>query len=81
MAFGRFFASRTKPDAPQAEPALLRQARGTLHVPVCAIGGITPANGGPLVEAGARMLAAVEGLFGAADVAAAARAYARLFDN
>ena len=52
-----------------------------LHIPICAIGGVTPANARPLVEAGAGMVAAVEGVFGARDVAAAARAYARLFDN
>lgn len=81
VAFGRFFPSRTKPDAPPAGLALLREARARLHVPVCAIGGITPANGAALVEAGAGMLAAVEGVFGASDIAGAARAYARLFDN
>ena len=81
VAFGRFFPSRTKPDAPPAELALLRQARERLHVPICAIGGITPANGAALVDAGASMLAAVEGVFGVSDVDGAARAYARLFDN
>ena len=81
VAFGRFFPSTTKPHAPPAELALLRQARERLHIPICAIGGITPDNARPLVEAGAGMLAAVEGVFGAADIAAAARAYARLFDN
>jgi thiamine-phosphate pyrophosphorylase len=81
VAFGRFFASRTKPDAPQAEPALLREARARLHVPICAIGGITPANGAALVASGAGMLAAVEGVFGVSDITGAARAYARLFDN
>jgi thiamine-phosphate pyrophosphorylase len=81
VAFGRFFPSQTKPRAPQAEVALVKQAREHLHVPICAIGGITPANGRALVEAGAGMLAAVEGVFGAPHIAAAARAYARLFDN
>lgn len=81
VAFGRFFPSRTKPDAPQAEPGLLRQARECLRVPICAIGGLTPANAGPLVEAGADLIAAVEGVFGATDVEAAARAYGRLFNE
>jgi thiamine-phosphate pyrophosphorylase len=81
VAFGRFFPSQTKPHAPQADVALVRQAREKLHIPICAIGGITPANGRALVEAGARMLAAVEGVFGAPDVTGAARAYAGLFDN
>ena len=81
VAFGRFFPSRTKPDAPPADLALLRQARARLHIPICAIGGLTPANARPVVEAGAAMIAAVEGVFGAGDVEGAARAYARLFDR
>lgn len=84
VAFGRFFPSRTKPDAPQAEPALLRQAHGRLRVPLCAIGGITPANARPLLEAGADLVAAVDGVFGdpaPAAIERAARAYGRLFDQ
>ena len=81
VAFGRFFPSRTKPEAPPADLALVRQARARLHIPICAIGGLTPANARPVVEAGAAMIAAVEGVFGVADVEGAARAYARLFDN
>jgi thiamine-phosphate pyrophosphorylase len=79
VAFGRFFASRTKPDAPPAELGVLRAARARLRLPICAIGGITPANGAKLIEAGADLIAAVDGVFGAPDIEAAARAYARLF--
>lgn len=79
VAFGRFFPSRTKPNAPHAELSLLREARAALRLPICAIGGITPANAGAVIAAGADLVAAVEGVFGAADVAVAARAYARLF--
>lgn len=79
VAFGRFFASRTKPDAPQAPVALLREARAALEIPICAIGGVTPAHAGSLVAAGADLVAAVEGVFGAPDIAAAARAYAAAF--
>lgn len=82
VAFGRFFASRTKPDAPQAPPELLRQARDEMRVPVCAIGGITSGNAAALIAGGADLIAAVEGVFGdgePAAVEAAARAYARLF--
>ena len=82
VAFGRFFPSRTKPDAPQATVELLHQARGALQLPICAIGGVTPDNGGALVAAGADLIAAVEGVFGEVEpaaVEAAARAYARLF--
>jgi thiamine-phosphate pyrophosphorylase len=81
VAFGRFFPSTTKPDAPQAELALLRQARTRLRVPICAIGGVTPGNAKALIDAGADLVAAVQGVFGARDVASAARAYSRLFDQ
>jgi thiamine-phosphate pyrophosphorylase len=83
VAFGRFFDSNTKPDAPQAHPDVLRAARAQLSVPICAIGGVTAGNGAQLLAAGANLLAAIEGVFGTpapADVERAARAYSRLFD-
>lgn len=80
VAFGRFFPSRTKPRAQQAAPELLRAARGALKIPIVAIGGITPENGGILIEAGADALAVIEGVFGQPDIGAAAEHYARLFD-
>jgi len=79
VAFGRFFASRTKPEAVQAETALLRRARQRLRVPVVAIGGIDAANGAGLIAAGADLLAVVHGVFGKSDVTAAARSLAALF--
>lgn len=80
VAFGRFFPSHTKPQAAQAELDLLRRAKQQLRLSVAAIGGITPDNGASLIEAGADLLAVVHGVFGQADVAAAARRYAGLFD-
>jgi thiamine-phosphate pyrophosphorylase len=79
IAFGRFFPSRTKPQAVQAGLDLLREAKKKLHIPVVAIGGITPENGAALIAAGADALAVIEGVFGQADVRAAAGRYARLF--
>nr|WP_293248619.1 thiamine phosphate synthase [Panacagrimonas sp.]MCC2658351.1 thiamine phosphate synthase [Panacagrimonas sp.] len=79
LALGAFFASRTKPDARHATLDLLRAVRIDTSLPICAIGGITPANGAPLVDAGADLIAAVDGVFGAADIETAARDYARLF--
>jgi thiamine-phosphate pyrophosphorylase len=81
IAFGRFFPSRTKPQAVQANLDLIRRAKQQLAVPVAAIGGITPQNGVQLVAAGADMLAVVQGVFAAADIRQAARAYAALFDR
>jgi thiamine-phosphate pyrophosphorylase len=54
-------------------------ARACLSIPLVAIGGIAPENGRRLIEAGADLLAAVAGVFAAADIAAAARAYSQLF--
>lgn len=81
VAFGRFFVSPTKPEAAQAPAALLGSARDRLNIPIVAIGGVTPENGGPLVAAGADMLAAVHGVFGQTDIAAAAARYAALFER
>lgn len=79
LAFGAFFPTPTKAVTRRATPPLLREARA-LGLPLVAIGGITPDNGGPLIAAGADFIAAISGVFGSADVRAAARRYARLFD-
>ncbi|MEW8013326.1 MAG: thiamine phosphate synthase [Candidatus Sedimenticola endophacoides] len=81
VAFGRFFPSSSKPGAVQADPALLHRARRELGIPAVAIGGITPENGGALIEAGANMLAVIHGVFGQPDIAAACTAFHRLFEQ
>ena len=79
LAFGAFFASPTKPGARIATPQLLRDAKA-LHRPLVAIGGVTAANGAELIDAGADFLAVISGIFGEADVRAAARRIAALFE-
>ncbi len=79
VAFGSFFPSRTKPHAVRAPLELLQRAREALHIPIVAIGGISPENGRRLIEAGADALAVVEGVFGQTDILAAAQRYTRLF--
>ena len=81
VAFGRFFPSLSKPLAVAAEPALLQQARKQIELPIVAIGGITPDNGGLLIEAGADLLAVIHGVFGQANIQAAAAGYNLLFHN
>jgi len=78
LAFGAFFPSPTKPLARRAGAGLLRDAK-SLGLPLVAIGGITPDNAQPLIEAGADFVAAISGVFAAADPSAAARRYANLF--
>jgi len=81
IAFGRFFPSMTKPDAPQATTDLLTKARDTWSLPVVAIGGITPENGRQLINSGATMLAVIHGIFAQQDVHAATLSYVRLFSS
>lgn len=44
VAFGAFFPSPTKPNATAAPLELLLQAKQTLKIPICAIGGISTQN-------------------------------------
>jgi len=78
VAFGAFHPSRTKATTRRATPALLRQS-AALGVPRVAIGGLTPDNGRPVVDAGADLIAVVSGVFAAADPLAALQAYRRCF--
>lgn len=70
VAFGRFFPSITKPDAPAAELQLITQAREVLTIPIVAIGGINAENGAAVFQAGADMLAVIHAVFGGDDVTA-----------
>jgi len=79
VAFGRFFDSNTKPEAPPAKLDILQEAKATLNIPICAIGGITPDNAPALIEAGADMLAVIHGVFGQPDIQSATERYALLF--
>ncbi len=81
IAFGRFFSSHTKPQASPADRALLDQARKKIQLPMVAIGGITPENGGALLTAGADMLAVVHGVFAQPDIQTAAQNYKELFSE
>ncbi len=80
VAFGRFFPSGTKPLASPAQISTLRKARQTLRVPIVAIGGIMPENGGSLLAAGADLLAVIGGIFDYAPESAA-RKFQTLFDD
>lgn len=80
IAFGAFFPSPTKPHARRASFDLLRQS-AALGIPRVAIGGITPDNGGSLIDAGADYLAVISAVFGDPDVRGAATRFAQLFTS
>lgn len=82
VAFGRFFNSQTKPDAPAVPFDLLDQVRAKVSLPIAVIGGITVENAPQLVAHGADLLAVVHGLFGAEntqEVTRRAKAFNALF--
>ena len=57
-----------------AGPGLIRQVRPAVACAVLAVGGITAANAGEVLEAGADGVAVISAVMGAPDVAAATRA-------
>jgi thiamine-phosphate pyrophosphorylase len=59
VAFGAFFPTATKETPTDATPDILRWWSELMVLPCVAIGGITPANCAPLVQAGADFLAVV----------------------
>ena len=64
VAFGAFFPTGTKSDAPvEAEPDILAWWSEIMELPAVAIGGITPDNCAPLVQAGADFLAVVSAVW------------------
>ena len=74
VAFGAFFATTTKDASHRAEPGILSWWQDLFELPCVAIGGITPANCGELVRAGADFLA-VSGAVWSSDEAAAVKAF------
>jgi thiamine-phosphate pyrophosphorylase len=57
VAFGAFFPTATKETRHRPDPSILSWWATLFEIPSVAIGGISPANGRPLVEAGADFLA------------------------
>ena len=79
VAFGRFFASTTKPGATPANIDILRQAKQQLKHPVVAIGGIGAENAGILISSGADAVAVIGGVFNTRDVYDSSKKISELF--
>jgi thiamine-phosphate pyrophosphorylase len=71
VAFGAFYETTTKPSNYRPDPSILRWWSGLFEIPCVAIGGITPDNAAPLVEAGADFVAVCQAVWGKADPKAA----------
>ena len=75
VAFGAFYPTTTKPSHYRPDPSILSWWSTLFEIPCVAIGGITPDNAKPLVDAGADFLAVVQAVWGKDDPAAAVRAF------
>ena len=64
VAFGAFYPTTTKPSHYRPAPAILSWWSALFEIPCVAIGGITPDNAKPLVDAGADFIAVVPGSVG-----------------
>lgn len=82
VAFGAFYDTSTKQAKSRAEPEILSFWQNFVELPCVAIGGITPENAKPLVEAGADFIAASASIWQHETGAAAAiNAFNALFDT
>ncbi|MCH8685359.1 thiamine phosphate synthase [Pedomonas mirosovicensis] len=80
VAFGAFYPTATKQAPTQADPEILTWWVALSELPCVAIGGITPENAAPLIEAGADFLAVSAGVWAHPEgPAAAVAAFNRLF--
>lgn len=81
IAYGAFYASKTKPNAIPAPLNLLGRSKAQINLPTVAIGGITVDNAAQTLAAGADMLAVVHALLAAEDVEQQARRFSQLFSS
>lgn len=81
VAFGAFYPTTTKPSNYRPDPSILSWWSAVFEVPCVAIGGITPDNAKPLVDAGADFLAVLQAVWGKDDPAAAVKAFEKVLSG
>lgn len=81
LGVGALFASPTKSDAVRVSQETVREICETVKIPVVAIGGITEQNAALARSLGADGVAVVSALFGARDIAAAAKGLKAAFSG
>jgi thiamine-phosphate pyrophosphorylase len=75
VAFGAFYPTTTKPSHYRPAPPILSWWSTLFEIPCVAIGGLTPDNAKPLVDAGADFIAVCQAVWSKDDPAAAAAAF------
>ena len=81
IGVGPVFPTGTKPGAKPVGVELVREVAARVTVPFFAIGGITLANVGKVLEAGATRVAVVSAILNAPDVAETAAAFRKRLEN
>ena len=81
VAFGAFYETTTKPSNYRPKPPILSWWATLFEIPCVAIGGITPENAKPLVDAGADFVAVCQAVWGKDDPAAAAAAFEQVLSG
>jgi thiamine-phosphate pyrophosphorylase len=79
VAFGAVFPTPTKPNAPRATLAHLREAKSEIQIPIVAIGGITVNNAHDVIEAGVDAIAVITSLFEAKTIKETAETFLKMF--
>jgi thiamine-phosphate pyrophosphorylase len=79
VAFGAFYPTTTKPSHYRPGPEILSWWSSLFEIPCVAIGGITPANVQPLVDAGADFIAVCQAVWGQQDPGAAVARFNQVF--
>ena len=79
VAFGAFHPTTTKPSHYRPKPEILSWWSSLFEIPCVAIGGITPNNARPLIEAGADFIAVCQAVWGMDDPGKAVAKFEEVF--
>ena len=79
VAFGAMFPTPSKPDAPRATLALLREAKSEIQIPIVAIGGITVNNAHDVIKTGIDAIAVINSLYEAKSIKETAETFLKMF--
>jgi len=79
VAFGAMFPTSTKPNAPRASLALLKEAKREIQIPIVAIGGITVNNAHDVIKTGIDAIAVITSLYEAKSIKETAETFVKMF--
>jgi len=79
VAFGAMFPTSTKPNAPKATLALLKEAKREIQIPIVAIGGISVNNAHDVIKTGIDAIAVITSLYEAKSIKETAETFVKMF--